>query len=118
MGTMLDKRPGADGSSPLVDGASTTADTARADDDGMTSAGTAARGAVGRSGMARTPLAQAAAEADQQTTLRRLVDTLDANGLALVIALAYARLGRSDRRNVQRADVELLRRLARQAPRS
>jgi hypothetical protein len=111
---MLDKRS-ADSSSPLVDGASTTADTARADDDGMASAATAARNAAARSHNPQSRVAHTDAEGDQQRTLRRMIDMLDANGLALVIALAYARLGRGDRRHVQRADVELLRRLARQA---
>jgi len=99
---MLDRPPGAEGSNPLVDRASTTADTARADDDGMASDATRVRSAT-------------EAESDQRSRLRHIIDSLGANDLALVIALAYARLRGDDRINVQRADVELLRRLARQA---
>ena len=112
---MLDNKSGTDGASPLVDGASSTADTARADNDGMASPATAERGRAAPTGTTRSPVASAGAEQDQQRALRRMIDGLDANGLAMVISLAYAHLDRADPRNVQRADVELLRRLARQA---
>lgn len=51
----------------------------------------------------------------QLRELRRAIATLDADGLAEVIALAYARLEQDDPRTVRKSDIALLRRLARQA---